>query len=153
MTSLLRCVLLLATLPLATGCQTDADIRPAHFDALALATGHWQWDSSSYPSGLQTPASLGFSRQLVFGPDGQLTVSRPGRADYHAAYQFSMGKPQPCGAAPVPLVTYASEPGLGNTDVKLYSLSQEASRQVLTIASEALCVDGGAVETYHWVAE
>jgi len=153
MTQLLRCCLLLAALPLATGCQTDADIRPAHYDALALATGHWQWDNSSYPSGLQTPASLGFSRQLVFGPEGQLVVSRSGRDAYRTTYQLSMGKPQPCGAVAVPLVTYASEPELGNTDVKLYTLSQEASRQVLTIASEALCVDGGAVETYHWVAE
>jgi hypothetical protein len=153
MTTLLRYFLLLAALPLATGCQTDTAIRPAHYDALALATGHWEWDSSSYPSGLQTPASLGFRRQLVFSPEGQLVVSRPGRADYRAPYQLSMGKPQPCGAAPVPLVTYASEPELGNTDSKLYSLSQEASQQVLTIVGEAVCVDNGAVEMYHWVAE
>jgi hypothetical protein len=153
MTRLLRYCLLLGALPLATGCQTDADIRPAHYDALALATGHWEWDSSAYPSGLQTPASLGFGRQLVFGPEGQLVISRTGRDDYRASYQLSMGKPRPCGAAPVPLVAYASEPELGNTEVKLYTLSQEASRQVLTIASEALCVEGGAVETYHWVAE
>lgn len=153
MPALLRYFALLAALPLATGCQTDADIRPAHYDALALATGHWEWDSSSYPSGLQTPASLGFSRHLVFGPEGQLVVSRPGRADYRATYQLSMGKPQPCGAAPVPLVTYASEPELGNDEVKLYTLSQEASRQVLTLIGEAVCVDGGAIETYHWVAE
>lgn len=80
-------------------------------------------------------------------------VSRPGRDAYRATYQFSMGKPQPCGDAPVPLVTYASEPELGNTDNKLYTLSQAAGRQVLTIAGESVCVDGGAVETYHWVAE
>jgi hypothetical protein len=153
MTLLLRCAFLLAALPLATSCQTDADIRPAHYDALALATGHWEWDGSSYQSGLQTPASLGFSRQVVFGPDGRLVVSRPGRDAYRATYQFSMGKPQPCGDAPVPLVTYASEPELGNTDNKLYTLSQAAGRQVLTIAGESVCVDGGAVETYHWVAE
>jgi hypothetical protein len=153
MKKLLPYFLLCGMAQLATGCQTEADIRPAHYDELALETGHWEWDSSSYPSGLQTPASLGFSRQLVFGPEGQLVVSRPGRDDYRTTYQFSMGKPQPCGAVAVPLVSYASEPELGNTDVKLYTLSQEASRQVLTIASEALCVDGGAVETYHWVAE
>lgn len=153
MTSLLRYALLLAALPLATSCQTDADIRPAHYDALALATGHWEWDASAYQSGLQTPASLGFGRQIVFGPEGQLLISRTGREAYRTSYQLSMGKPQPCGGAPVPLVTYASEPELGNTDIKLYTLGQEAGRQVLTIAGEALCVDGGALETYHWVAE
>ncbi len=153
MTPLLRYALLLAALPLATGCQTDADIRPAHYDALALATGHWEWDSSAYPNGTQTPASLGFNRQLTFGPEGQLTVCRPDRSDYRALYQLSMGKSQTCGGASVPLITYPSEPELGNTDRKLYVLRQEANRQVLTIASEALCIDGGAVETYHWVAE
>jgi len=153
MTTLLRYVFLLAALPLATGCQTDADIRPAHYDALALATGHWQWDTSAYQSGLQTPASLGFGRQLTFGSDGQLIVRRTGRDEYRTAYQLSMGKPQPCGGAAVPLVSYASEPELGNTDVKLYTITQETSRQTLTITSEALCVDGGALETYHWVAE
>jgi hypothetical protein len=153
MKKLLRYLLLCGMVQLAAACQTAADIRPASYDALALATGHWEWDSSSYPSGRQTPASLGFGRQLVFGPEGQLVVSRQGRAPYRTTYQLSMGRPQPCGAAPVPLVTYASEPELGNTDSKLYTLSQRASQQVLTIASEALCVAGGAVETYHWVAE
>lgn len=149
----LRYLLLCGLAQLAAACQTGADIRPAHYDALALATGHWEWDASAYPSGVQTPASLGFSRQLVFGPEGQLVISRAGRAAYHTPYQLSMGKPQPCGSAPVPLVTYASEPELGNTDNKLYTLGQEAGRPVLTIAGEALCVDGGALETYHWVAE
>lgn len=153
MTTLLRYCLLLATLPLATGCHTDADIRPAHYDALALATGHWEWDNSAYQGGLRTPATLGFSRQVVFGADGWLVVSRSGRNDYRTTYQFSMGTPQPCGGAPVPLVSYASEPELGNNTVKLYTLSQEAGRPVLTIVGEAMCVDGGAMETYHWVAE
>ena len=146
--------LLLAALPLAAGCQTDADITPAGYDALALATGHWEWESSAYQSGLQTPATLGYARQVVFGPGGQLVVRRPGRADYRASYQFSMGSPQPCGTAvPVPLVTYPSEPELGNTDSKLYTLSQRSGQQTLTIAGEGLCVDHGAIETYHWVAE
>lgn len=144
---------LLAALPLATGCQTDADINPANYDVLALATGHWEWDNSAYQSGLQTPASLGYTRQVVFGPEGKLVVRRRGQADYHSTYQFSMGMPQPCGMAPVPLVTYRSEPDLGNTDVKLYTLSQRTGQQVLTIAGEGLCVDKGAHETYHWVAE
>lgn len=145
--------LLLAALPLAAGCQTDADIVPADYDALALATGHWEWESSSYQSGLQTPATLGYARQVVFGPEGKLLVRRPGQADYRTTYQLSMGTPQPCGGAPVPLVTYRSEPALGNTDAKLYTLSQRLGQQTLTIAGEGLCVDNGALETYHWVAE
>jgi hypothetical protein len=153
MPTFLRYLLLLGALPLATSCQTDADVRPASYDALALATGHWEWESSAYQGGLQTPASLGFTRQVVFGPTGQLTVHRRGQADYRTTYQLSMGVPQPCGAAPVPLVTYTSEPDLANTDAKLYTLTQRASQQVLIIAGEALCLDGGAVETYRWVQE
>jgi hypothetical protein len=153
MPKLLR-YLLLAALPLATGCQTDADITPAGYDALALATGHWEWESSSYQSGLQTPASLGYARQLVFEPSGQLLVRRLGQADYRTTYQLSMGSPQPCATTgPVPLVTYRSEPELGNTDNKLYALSQRTGQQTLTIAGEGLCVDNGALETYRWVAE
>ena len=152
MPKLLR-YLLLAALPLATGCQTDADITPASYDALALATGHWEWESSSYQSGLQTPASLGYARQLVFEPGGQVVVHRPGQTDYRTTYHVSMGTPQPCGGAPVPLVTYHSEPELGNTEAKLYTLSQRTGQQVLTIAGEGLCVDNGALETYRWVAE
>lgn len=153
MPTILRGLLLAALLPLAAGCQTDADISPANYDVLALATGHWEWDNSSYQSGLQTPASLGYTRQVVFEPGGQLLVRRRGQPDYRTTYQFSMGTPQPCGLAPVPLVAYRSEPDLGNTDSKLYTLSQQASRQVLIVAGEGLCVDNGALETYHWVAE
>jgi len=152
MPKLLR-YLLLAALPLAAGCQTDAYIVPADYDALALATGHWEWENSSYQSGLQTPATLGYARQLVFGPEGKLVVRRSGQADYRATYQLSMGTPQPCGGAPVPLVTYPNEPELGNTNAKLYTLSQRNGQQMLTIAGEGLCVDNGAAETYHWVAE
>lgn len=153
MPKLLRYFLLATALPLATGCQTDADINPANYDVLALSTGHWEWESSSYPNGLQTPASLGYTRQVVFGPEGKLLVRRRGQAAYTTTYQFSMGTPQPCGAVPVPLVTYRSEPDLGNTESKLYTLSQRAGQQVLTIIGEGLCVDNGALETYHWVAE
>ena len=154
MPAFLRYFLLVAAiLPLATGCQTDADINPANYDVLALATGHWEWDNSSYQSGLQTPASLGYTRQVVFKPGGQLVVRHQGQAAYTTTYQFSMGTPQPCGTVPVPLVTYHSEPDLGNTDIKLYTLGQRASQQVLTISGEGLCVDNGAFETYHWVAE
>jgi len=144
---------LLGLAQLSTGCQRDADVRPASYDALALATGHWEWDSSAYQGGLKTPGTVGYTRQLIFGPEGQLLIHRRGQADYRAAYQFSMGTPQPCGGAPVPLVTYPSEPNLPNTPVKLYRLDQHPGLQLLTLSGEGLCLDSGAQETYHWVAE
>lgn len=150
---LFRCALLLLITQLVSSCQREADIRPASYDELALAPGHWEWESSSYQAGLRTPASVGFSRRLVFGPQGQLTVHRGGQADYHTGYQLSMGTPQPCGSAPVPLVTYTSEADLDNTRTKLYRLAQRDGQPILTIQGEALCLDGGAAETYHWVAE
>lgn len=145
---------LLAALPLASACQKDADLNPATYDVLALATGHWEWDNSAYSGGLQTPATLGYTRQAVFEAGGQLVVRRRGQADYRTSYQFSMGSPQPCATTvPVPLITFPNEPGLGNTNVKLYTLSQRGGQQVLTLIGEGQCIDNGAIETYHWVAE
>ena len=150
-------LLLLAALAgaaqLGTGCKHDADTRPAGYDTLAQATGHWEWESTGYQSGLRTPASVGFTRQVVFGDGGQLTVHRSGQADYQTTYQLSTGAGAYCGGPNASLVTFASEKDLYNNDVKIYDIGQQNGRRVLSLVGEAACVDGGAFETYHWVAE
>lgn len=147
---------LLPLLALGSGCQTDADIRPANYDELALATGHWEWVSTDYDSGKLTPATEGYARQLLFGASNHLTLRRSGQSDYHTTYQLAMGALPRCGTGSqnFPTVTYATnEPTLGNNDRKTYSIAQQDGRQVLSITGEAACVDGGAYETYYWVAE
>jgi len=157
MTRLLSFAALLATAPLLAGCQRDGDIQPAHYDELALATGHWEWDRSTLGwAGNRSPATEGYTRQLVFEPGGQLLLRRSGQADYRTSYQLSMGPLPRCGygQANFPLMTYATnEEKLPNNDLKTYTITQQNGQQLLSITGEAACVDGGAYETYHWVAE
>lgn len=155
-----RSVLFLALLgasQLAAGCQRDEDIRPANYDELALDTGHWEWDRSTLGwAGSRSPATEGYTRQLVFGPGGQLLLRRSGQPDYRTRYQLSMGPLPRCGtgAANFPVVTYTTpEDRLPNNERKTYITTQQNGRQVLNIVGESACVDGGAYETYHWVAE
>lgn len=146
---------LLLTTQLTTGCQDEADIRPASYDELAMATGHWEWETTGSFAGIRTPASEGYSRQLTFRPEGQLVLRRSGQPDYQTTYQLTMGTPVPCGSvSPVPLLVFNTEETLlGNNARKMYTLSQQGGQQRLLLTGEAVCLDGGAVEQYHWVAE
>lgn len=151
-------ILLFAALAGATqlgpGCKHDADVRPSEYDVLAQATGHWEWESTGYQSGLRTPASVGFTRQVIFGAGGQLTVRRGGQADYRASYRLSRGPS--CAGLPgndVPLVVFPNEKDLPNNDEKSYSIAQQNGRQDLYLVGVGACFDGGAFETYHWIAE
>ncbi len=148
---------LLFTSQLATSCQNDADIRPANYDELAMATGHWEWDASSLGwAGKRSPATEGYTRQLVFGTSGHLLLRRRGQEDYRSSYQLSMGTLPRCGADQpnAPLLTYSTnEPRLPNDERKSYRLAQQGGQQTLTLIGESVCLDGGAIETYHWVAE
>ncbi len=157
MNRLLRYIALLATSQLAASCQHDADIRPNNYDELALATGHWEWNSSTLGwAGNRSPASEGYTRQLVFGAGGQLLLRRSGQGDYRTSYQLSMGPLPRCGdkQANFPIITYStSEEKLPNNERKTYAISQQNGQQVLSITGEDACVDGGAYELYHWVAE
>ena len=156
MKKLLCYAALLVTAQLATSCQTD-DIRPANYDELAMATGHWEWDASALGwAGQRSPATEGYTRQLVFGTSGHLLLRRSGQDDYRGSYQLSMGTMPRCGAAQLtaPLLTYAtSEPRLPNDERKSYQVAQQRGQQTLTLVGESVCLDGGAIETYHWVAE
>lgn len=152
----MKILFILAALPLLAACQTDADLRPATYDELALATGHWEWLSTSYMSGARTPATEGYSRQLLFGASSQLTLRRSGQPDYHTTYQLSMGTLPRCGspAPSMPIISYlTNENQLENNERKTYRISQQQGRQVLSISGEDACVDGGAYESYYWVAE
>ena len=146
---------LCAALALLAACHTDADIRPAHYDELAMAPGHWEWESSTYLTGRRSPATVGYARQLTFGADNHLTFQPSNGPATNGTYELSAGPLPRCGlAAGVPLVTFAThEPQLPNNDRKTYRLSTQDSRQLLTLTGEAACVDGGAVEQYHWVPE
>lgn len=150
----MRKLLLLPLLALGA-CQTDADLRPASYDELALATGHWEWLSTSYLSGSRTPATEGYSRQLLFGAGSQLTLRRSGQPDYRTTYQLAMGTLPRCGStANVPTITYATnEATLDNNDRKTYGIRQQNGRLLLSLAGETACVDAGAYETYYWVAD
>jgi hypothetical protein len=149
--------ILLCITQLASSCQTDADVRPTNYDVLALGTGHWEWDRTTLAwAGNRTPSTEGYTRQLVFGAGGQLLLRRSGQADYRTSYQLSMGTFPRCGAAQSnsPIVTYVTgEEQLPNNDRRGYTITQRAGQQELALTGEDACVDGGAFETYHWVAE
>ncbi|MDJ0364162.1 hypothetical protein QMK33_03285 [Hymenobacter sp. H14-R3] len=155
MNRLLLFATLLLTTQLATSCQDEADIRPASYDELAMATGHWEWDTTGSFAGLRTPATEGYSRQLTFRPEGQLMLRRSGQPDYQTSYQLTMGTPAPCGSvSPVPLLVFTTEEAtLPNDARKLYTLSQQGGQQTLLLTGESVCLDGGSEEKYHWVAE
>lgn len=150
-------LLLPLALTLLAGCQTDADLRPANYDELAMATGHWEWDRSTLGfSGSVIPVTTGYTRQLVFGPDRQLTLRRSQQADYHTDYQFSIYKvDSPAGGTVShPAVRFTTnESDLANNPLKFYTLSQQQGQQVLTLVGEQASRDAGTIETYHWVAE
>ena len=148
---LLIAACLLAT-QAATSCQTEADVRPANYDALALETGHWEWESTAYMSGKRTPATEGFTRQLVFTPDRQVLITHNRQFNKQTTYVLSMGTV--CGAPQTsPIITYETDSDLPNNDRKTYQTTQMGTDQHLMLVGEHACVDGGAYETYRWVKE
>lgn len=93
---------------------------------------------------------MGFTRQLVFGTGNVLNVKRSGQQYYQTSYHLST---RISSTASEPLITYANEADLYNNDTKTYALSQPNGQQALVLMGEQVPVDGGAFETYHWVAE
>ena len=145
---------LLGATQLLSSCKKDADLRPANYDELAMATGHWEWDRSvlgfTYN---KTPASLGYTRQLVFGPDNQLLLRRTKQADYATTYQLTTYTP-PGGTKSLPAMRYdTAEPELPTGSLRYYDLSQQSGQQFLVLTGARAGLDADAIETYHWVAE
>jgi hypothetical protein len=147
-------------LPLATfvllavsGCQQEDEIQPISYDALALGTGHWEWESTAYMGGKRTPATQGFTRQLLFGANGQLSIYHSNRLNKQTAYVLSMGTTCSPSQPPVPIITYETDSDVPNNDRKSYTIIKTATGQSLSLVGEAACADAGAYETYHWVKE
>jgi hypothetical protein len=138
-----------------TGCQSIGDeVQPRNYDALALETGHWEWDASTLGwAGRRTPTSMGFTRQLVFSADGKVLIQHDGKLNKRTSYQLSMGDLQKCSIKQVPIITFETDSDVPNNDRKTYSITKSIEGQQLTLVGEEACVDGGAYETYHWVAE
>jgi hypothetical protein len=150
--------LLVAALALAsfTGCESIGDeVQPRSYDALALGTGHWEWESTAYRSGKRTPSTEGFTRQLVFSADGQVLIQHSGKLNKRTDYQLSMGSLPYCGRTQVsvPIIAFKTDSDVPNNDRKTYNITKTDTDQYLSLIGEAACMDGGAYETYHWVAE
>ena len=150
-----KSLLLLVTSGLlaATSCQQrDDEVRPSNYDALALETGHWEWESTAYMGGPRTPATQGFTRQLIFEANGQVLIYHGGQLNKQTAYVLSMGTV--CGASStVPVITYETDSDVPNNDRKTYSITKTPTGQSLSLVGEAACLDGGGYETYHWVKD
>jgi len=148
-------LLLTSALLSATGCQRkDDEVQPSSYDALALETGHWEWESTGYSRQQRTPSTEGFTRQLVFGADGQVVIQHDGKLNKKTAYTLSMGTLANCStSATVPIITYETDSDLPNNDRKTYSITKSPTGQSLTLTGENACIDTGAFETYHWVKE
>jgi hypothetical protein len=157
MRKFLRYVLLLSAAQLVASCQTDTDLRPASYDELAMATGHWEWDRSTLGFAYnKTPASVGYTRQLTFGPDHRLVLRRSGQPDYATTYQFTIYQvTSPTGAVVShQAVSFDTEEAdLPTNALKYYDISQQNGQQQLILTGEKAYLDGGAIEAYHWVAD
>lgn len=154
MTKITLSAALLALLT-ASSCRRGEEVQPRSYDALALGTGHWEWDHTTALPGRRTPATEGFTRQLVFSAEGKVLIQHDGKLNKQTPYQLSMGPLPRCGnpQASVPIITFETDSDVPNNDRKTYSISKSATSQSLSLVGEAACVDGGAYETYHWVAE
>ncbi|MGI4733981.1 MAG: hypothetical protein ACRYG7_02260 [Janthinobacterium lividum] len=151
-----KATLLLVTAALfsATGCQhLDKEVQPSSYDALALETGHWEWESTAYMAGKRTPATEGYSRQLVFGANGQVLIYHGSKLNKTTTYALSMGTSCANSQTQVPIIAYETDSDVPNSDRKTYSLTKLPTGQSLSLVGEAVCLDVGAYEAYHWVKE
>jgi hypothetical protein len=145
--------LLVAALALlsVTGCQSIGDeVQPRNYDALALENGHWEWEKTIIGfSPVQTPVTVGFTRQLVFESDGHVSIQHNRKRAKTPGYTLSMGTLAGCGAAQpaVPIIAYDNDPevktGMGGNR-KAYTVSKSGVDQYLFLTYDYACVDGGA---------
>lgn len=148
--------LLLVSLLAVGSCKSKSDPQPAitDTDVLMQANGCWQWESSKTRGGQLTPASVGFSRELIFKRDGLVHIYHNRQPFTQPAYWLSTGMLSQCGAPPqpitVPLVRYAAEPQIPNNDLRTYSIRLSPTDTTLSITGESACIDGGSCEIYRW---
>lgn len=150
-------LLLLPLLALAAGCHSEVEApRATGRDELALATGHWEWDRTVIGFGpVRSPATLGYTRQLVVEPGGQVVIGHNGKVVKTTTYQLSMGTLAGCGPGQqnTPIITFEPDAGSGSSTRKAYSVDTHNGPLRLDFTGDYACVDGGAYEEYHWVAE
>lgn len=145
--------LLLVSLLAAGSCKSKSDPQPTIGDAdvLMQANGYWEWVKGASLGGLLTPASVGFSRELIFKNDGFVHIFHNRQAAIQPIYQLSTSVLSQCGQQiAVPLVRYAAEPQIPNNDLRVYSIRLSPTDTTLSITGELACVDGGSYETYRW---
>jgi hypothetical protein len=132
-----------------TGCDNDSDdIRPANYDILAMETGHWEWERTAFMVPQYTPATEGYTRQLIFKADKKLLLRRDKQPEELISYQLAVS------SGGMPTITYQTkETKLANSDVKYYHVTQQNGQQILQLTGEGAAADAGGYETYHWVKE
>ncbi|MBC8084496.1 MAG: hypothetical protein H7Z21_14960 [Hymenobacter sp.] len=138
-----------------TACKPDEDsLSPAGYDTLAQDIGYWEWQSNQTRGSLLTPATVGFSRQLLFDTNNQLTIYHDGQVYSQVPFQLSVGLRPSCGSpqSAVPLVLYTAEPQIWNDDLKTYWVEVTPTGQTLHLEGAAACVDAGQHEAYVWHA-
>ncbi|OGX85912.1 hypothetical protein BEN48_13945 [Hymenobacter glacialis] len=118
------------------------------------ATGYWEWESSTTRGARLTPASVGFSRQLVFKSDGKVHIYHNRQPELQAVYRLSQEvdacqPPQPQPVA-VPMVRYTAEAQFPNSDLRRYGIALAAADTTLYVDGVGLCTDTGAAERYRW---
>ena len=142
---------------LTAGCQRKPQDTPTpkstgEYDVLAKAEGRWVWDKSMMLGGNLTPASKGFTRQLVFRSDSTVAIYRNQALYASPTFQRTSGTLPRCGQpqSAVPLINYPNETDLFNTARKTYRLSTVNGVVQLMIIGETACIDAGSYEVYHW---
>lgn len=133
-------------------CRDETERFPANFDTLAQKQGYWEWKYSVNEGPVVSPATVGYARQLLFGVNGQLSISHNAQPFSEVPYQISTGTPR-CSSPQqtFDLVTFTAE--LANDDRKAYSIKTDATGTYLTLDGENSCLDASYTETYLWKAE
>lgn len=128
---------------------------PANYDALAQEQGYWEWERNSTEGPTVAPATVGFTRQLTFAPNGQLIIRHNGQVHSQITYQLSSGTFPRCGAQQptLPIVTFTPEAQVPNNERKSYAVETTPTGRELYLTGEDACTDGGYYEYYTWHKE
>jgi len=150
---------LFLSLLLVGGCKSkpQADPEPAQLgdmDMLLHSTGYWEWQNSASMTSQLTPASVGFSRELIFKSDGLVHIYHNRQPAMQPVYKFSFGVLSQCGTQPQPpnviLLYYTAEPQIPNNELREYLIHLSPNDTTLSINGELACVNRGYYETYRW---
>lgn len=152
-----RRLLLMAALAITGGCKSKTDPKPAQIsdrDALMQSDGYWEWESSANTTSQLTPASVGFSRQLIFKHDGLLHIYHNRQPAMQPPYKFSFSVAGQCSSQPqsssVILLYYTAEPQIPNNEFREYLIRLSPNDTTLRINGELACINKGYYETYRW---